>query len=226
LALPALAPAAPLPRLPAAPQPVAPLPAPPPPAPRSLGFDLGIGYDLTGLADGAPVSHGPFVELGLALARVPLRPALRAALQYRAPLEAQGDPIGARLDQGVFRLLASVDVPLVPRFALALMLGGGLDVVRTTPQIAAGATGRLEPPSTAVFGVVRGAAGLRARLFGATDLLFAAGCDVDVEPRTWVARVDGATQVVLEAWVVRPLVLLALVTDLSAAARNGGAASE
>ena len=188
----------------------------PAPRPRSLAFDLGVGYDVSGFADEAPASHGPLVALGLALRAVPLRPGLWLTLQYRLPVEAEAVPIGAQLDQGVFRLLASIDVPLLSGFALTVLLGGGLDVARTTPRLAAGETGRLEAASTAVFGVMRAVVGLRVRLFGATALEFAVGCDVDGQQRTYVARLDGAKHAILEPWIVRPLAMLTLLTDLLA----------
>ena len=212
--------------VPAPPPAPPPVPVSPPAEPRTLALDLGVGYDVMVFSDAAWVSHGPVAALGLALRRVMLRPALWLTLQYRAPLEADGDPIGVRLDQGVFRLLTSFDVPLVRRFALTVLLGGGIDVVRSTPQLAPHATGRLEAPSTAVYGVVRGMVGFRARLFGATDLLFAIGCDVDGEQRTWFARRDDIEQVVLEPWIARPFVLLTVVTDLPAGPGAGDADDE
>jgi hypothetical protein len=74
--------------------------------------------------------------------------------------------------------------------------------------------------------VFRGAVGLRVRLFGATDLLFAVGCDVDVQQRTYFVRQNDEELVVLEPWIVRPLALLTLVTDLLATAGPAGAVDE
>jgi hypothetical protein len=107
-----------------------------------------------------------------------------------------------------------VDVPLTGTLALALWLGGGIDVVRATPTLASGASAVLAEPSTSVLGLLRAAVGLRWRLFGATELLLTLGCDVDVRERTYYARRDGAEQRVLEPWLARPFLELALATEL------------
>jgi len=211
LGLPVPAPVPPAPPDEASPVPPAPEP---PPGSRSVSFRLGVGYELSGFAAAAPVSHGPFAVLSLGLLQAPLRPALWLTAQARAPLEVEGSPIGVRLDQGLFRLLLSVELPLADELGLLVAFGGGLDVVRATPTLASGSSAALAERSMAVVGVLRAAVGLRWRLFGATDLLVFLGCDVEVEERSYYARRDGVEQRVLEPWPARPLLELALSTDL------------
>lgn len=191
------------------------VPAPEPSsAARSVSFRLGVGYELGGFADAAPVSHGPFAVLSFGLLQAPLRPALWLTAQGRAPLEAEGAPIGVRLDQGLFRLLLSVELPLTDDLGLLAAFGGGLDVARATPTLASGSSGVLAEPSTVVLGILRAVVGLRWRLFGATDLLVFLGCDVELGERSYAARRDGLEQRVLAPWPARPLLELALVADL------------
>jgi len=197
------------------PEPPGPPPVEPPaPGPPSLALDLGLGYELTGFADEAAVSHGPLLTLELALRRAWLRPAIWLTMQYRVPLEVPADPFGARLDHAVFRLLVSIDAPLVPGLGFTVLLGGGLDVVWTEPRIAEGAAGRLEAPSTAFFGELRAGIGLRATLGGSFALLAVVGCDVDGQHRSYVVLNDTEKRIVLEPWPVRPLALLTLSFDV------------
>jgi hypothetical protein len=204
----------PEPDVPPVPQPPVPEPEPLVPVLRPLELELGLGYGLTGFADQAAVSHGPLATLALAFPQSWLRPALWLTLEYRVPLEIAAAPFGARLDQGLFRLLMSIDVPLVTRLKLTVLLGGGLDVVWTTPKLAEGAAGRLEAPSTAYFGILRAGLGLRVALGGSFALLALVGCDVDGQHRTWVALVDGVKRIILEPWPVRPLALLTFSFNL------------
>jgi hypothetical protein len=211
LGLPASAPALP----PAGPSATASVPAAPS-EPPSLSLHLGVGYELTGFAEAAWVSHGPLAELSLGLLFVPLRPSLSLSAQERAPLEADGAPIGVRLDQGVFRLVLSVNMPLAAGLTLAVGFGGGMDVVRATPTLASGSSATLAEPSTAVLGILRAVVGLRWRVFGATELAVLLGCDVDVEARSYWARRNGDEQRVLEPWIARPLLTVGMATDLLA----------
>jgi hypothetical protein len=191
-----------------------PTPLPLEPERPSLALELGLGWELTGFADQAAVSHGPTLAFGMAFPQSRLRPAMWLTMGYRLPLEIAASPFGARLDQGVFRLLMSIDVPLVPRLQLTVLLGGGIDVVWTTPRLAEGATGRAELPSVAYVGILRAGLGLRVNLGGSFALLATVGCDVDGQHRTYVALLDGTKRIVLEPWPVRPLALLTFSFDL------------
>ncbi|MBN1770552.1 MAG: hypothetical protein JXB32_04765 [Deltaproteobacteria bacterium] len=189
-------------------------PAPAVPHGNELEFDLSLGYELTGFADQTAISHGPFAALGVALRREWLRPALELTLQYRPTLAVEDDPFGVRLDQALFRLVASVAIPVASLLRLVIQLGGGLDVVWTEPTAAEGETARPAEPSTAYFGVVRAAAGLRVRLGGSFALLALVGCDIDGRHRSYVSYDAGARRMVLEPWTVRPLALLTFAFDM------------
>ncbi|MBN1773740.1 MAG: hypothetical protein JXB32_20935, partial [Deltaproteobacteria bacterium] len=126
----------------------------------------------------------------------------------------EDDPFGVRLDQALFRLVASVAIPVASRLRLVIQLGGGLDGGWTEPTAAEGETDRPAEPSTACFGVVRAAAGLRVRVGRSFALLAPVGCDIDGRHRTYVSYDAGARRMVLEPWAVRPLALLTFAFDM------------
>jgi hypothetical protein len=184
-----------------------PAPARAPAAARSA-WQAALLYEMEGLSSQAPITQGP--ELSF-FVRGPGRSApfgVWLAGQYRLPIDVEASPVGARLEGGAVRALVTVDLPLHVGMTLRFGLGGGMDLVRLTPQASPGATAVLSGGRTLAFGLARAAAGIEFSVTSWLSLWSRVAADFDPSNTSYVFAGRDAEQLVLRPWPVRPAVAL------------------
>ena len=171
-------------------------------------------YEVGALAPGTAVTHGP--ELSLFVALGPRARDRRwgawSTAQLRLPLRAADDSgVGVDIEAGALRALFALERAWSERASGRAGLGGGVDIVRATPEAATPDVAVLDPAFTRSFAVGRAAVALDLRLARRTWLVAALAADVDVTGQRYTfARGGGGDEIVLRPWAVRPAAALGL----------------
>jgi hypothetical protein len=194
---------------------VPPAPRPPvvvasPPAPEPARWEAAVLYEAAALAPEAPLTHGPMLSLLAATRSAGPRLGLWATAQLRAPARASDDTVGVSVHTGALRALVAYERPLSERAAARVGVGGGVDIVRATPEADRPDRAVLEGARTLVFPMGRAALGVDVRLFRHLALLATLSADVDVTGQRYVFRRASGEAAVLTPWVVRPAAALGL----------------
>lgn len=201
-----------------APQPPAPLapPAPqpehedPPPRATQRTFELSgaLLYEVAALGDEPGIAHGPALALAVR-SPWPLSLGALGSVQYRFPLEVEGEPVGLRTQTFALRALATIQHDASSRLALRFGLGGGADIVRIEPQLAASAAARTTSKRTLTLAVARALAGVDWRMSEWLSLWIAVAADLDLDKSQYVLIDDDGNELtVSEPWRVRPSLLI------------------
>jgi hypothetical protein len=165
-------------------------------------------YEVAALGHEPGVVHGPVLALAV---RSPLPLALGGLVsaQYRLPLEVEPDPVGMSTQTVALRALATIEGALHHRLALRLGLGGGADIARITPELAANADVRATEARTLTLAVARALAGIDWRVTRMLSLWVALAADIDLDRSQYVLLdEDGRESTVAEPWRVRPALLI------------------
>jgi hypothetical protein len=171
---------------------------------------FGALYEIAMLADRAPITHGPALA---AWVRIPvgafsIGPWVTA--QYRFPIEVAPSPVGGRFASMAFRALAVLERVSSSTLTWRFGLGGGLDVVRVTPQ---SSDARFLPDEnrTLGYGVARAAFAVDARIASSIALTAMVAADLDPSAATYVVAARDGEHVVMRPWPVRPALMVGLV---------------
>jgi hypothetical protein len=202
----------------AEPAPPRPEPAPPAPQPerepqppagaRAFQLSAALLYELALLGDEPGVAHGPVLALAVR-SPWPLALGVLGSVQYRFPLEVDSAPVGMRSRALALRALATIEHAASARLALRFGLGGGADIARIEPVLAAGASARTTERRTLALAVARGLAGVDFRMSPWLSLWIAVAADLDLDESQYVLiDGDGAERIVSEPWRVRPSLLI------------------
>ena len=162
----------------------------------------------------APIVHGPGVALALGGGGRSLRVGARLSARYVFPLDIDARLAGARLEQGLLRLLAIVEVRLGARVWLALGAGGGADLVHVAPRVDTSAGAVANPAATIVDPMASALAALELAASSTIRFDLLASLDVDPVGRRYVVERNGATEVAFEPWRLRPGLALAMTFEL------------
>jgi hypothetical protein len=190
--------------------------APPPPvvvraaAPeRPAGgprWQVAVLYEAALLAAEAPVTHGPTVAAFAGGRAGAPRFGVWATAQLRIPVRADDVSVGVAMQSGALRTLFAHERPMSARAVLRMGVGGGVDVVRVTPETTVPERAVLEGPRTLALAVARAAASIDVRIGARAALVAALAVDVDVSGQRYVFARGAGEQLVLQPYVVRPSV--------------------
>lgn len=188
------------------------------PSPR---LDLGLAYQGALLDSSKTLQHGGALILGASFATAASGPSfvLRASVGYQAKARLENEKIGLDLSAETARLAAGLEGDATRHLALGALLGGGLDVVSVEPVARSAATrahamARNVEPFLSLMGTAR------LRLTSGFALLLALGTELDLSrPAYGIEGASGLTPV-FTPWVVRPTVVLGLVTDFGGRPRE------
>jgi hypothetical protein len=203
------------------PPPPATAPEPPPAAPppgRGLAFGLGayafVSERSVADRDFALAGGGGAIELGVG--RGTGRPSLWISIDSNATFEEHSSRL--TIETGITSLRAVPTVVLLDHqpFVLEAGIGGGIDVLRSTPRDMHTLGGPPAPTETAASGVLTGQVTLRATVSSGAGLVLAAGVDYDPSPYRYVepAR-PGTPNTILQLWSIRPSAILGLCVPLA-----------
>lgn len=188
----------------------------------------GIAIDVATYAGAGLVGNGNVVaRVGggvTAGLRTGLRPGLTAAGLYGFPFDSgEGEDIVVRSHLVSARLLAGIEPLHGSRFALALGLGGGLDVLTVAPSSDTLPANVLADDSTRVNPVVTGAITGRLRVASDVVLTLSFLGDVDPATRRYVFLDRGNRETVFQTWSFRPTILAGLAFTAAGPQPFGGA---
>jgi hypothetical protein len=178
--------------------------APPPGDAAAARLQIALLYEAAMLAPEAPLTHGPVVSVFVRARVRGLRWGLWSTAQLRVPVHAADQTVGVAMQTGALRALLAVERPLSRRTTVRGGVGGGVDLVRATPEATVADRVVLEGPRTLSFAVGRAALGIDLRLSARTALVGTLAADVDLTGQRYVFARGGGEQLVLRPWVVRP----------------------
>jgi hypothetical protein len=184
-----------------------PVPPSPPPAARerALGVDVGAFYE--GAIYAGELWHGPGVLAG-AEERGAMSYGGRFSLQYRTPVEVEGERLGARLQALSLRALGR-GAWTSGVFSASAAAGLGLDLTRVEPlAVSSGATADNASWDAVPVARVLAGAGVAA---GALWIWPVVGLDVDLKEVRHVGERAGQKYTVFDVSRARPFVGLELV---------------
>lgn len=174
-----------------------------------------VAYRPGGLAREGGATHGLVLGIGLTERTGFARWGAWLSGGYRVPFAAEGaEGVGVRLDVGVLRASAAVELAFSDTLALQLALGGGIDVVRAEPRAEAGLGVELESAATFVEGVLEALVAVRIVLSPTMSLWLGVGVEVDPAAAPYVVRRSGVSSVVLDPWFARPFGSVGLSFDV------------
>jgi hypothetical protein len=180
-----------------------------------------VAYEAQFWQEARPPLHSAAFFVGAGGRTGAFRPGVWISGEYRFPTTVENTLVNARLEQGAFRAVASLEWAASARFRIGAGVGGGLDLVRITPAVNEGA-----PVMAASAASARSAAipMLRALLlghfaFGSRSEAFAGfAADYDLLGTRYILRdlrdASGADVPVFEPWRLRPTALVGVATDV------------
>jgi hypothetical protein len=165
-------------------------------------------YEVAALGHEPGVAHGPALALAVG-SPLPLALGGLVSAQYRFPLEVEPDPVGMSTQTVALRALATIESFVHRRLAFRLGLGGGADIARLTPELAASADVRATEARTLTLAVARALAGIDWRVTRMLSLWVALAADIDLDRSQYVLLgEDGQETTVAEPWRVRPALMI------------------
>jgi hypothetical protein len=196
--------------------------APLPARVTGVRLDLGVGYEALAWSPTRPILHGPAFFVGMGARGGKLRPAFLLEGTLRFPTTIDGAPyypVSTRLDQGALRALAVIDWAVHPSWSLAVGLGGGVDLVRVSPEATEGA--QAEQDSMVVHPMVRGVAMVRYAFTSRSAIFAGVAADFDwLETRYLIRYVADrapeteSRELIFHPWRLRPLAFLGITSDV------------
>jgi hypothetical protein len=205
---------------PASPPPPRPVPSSPAELPGTSALALAAGYEAQAWASGQELSHGPRVLVELRAGSGDARPGLSLSGQLRFPKTIEGSPIGLRLREEAVRLCITLDVALAHGWAFRWLLGGGADIVHTTPVAFGPQAASTDAPGTAADPVARALAAVVHEFADGKRLAVGAAAEFDLLDTQYYVERGAARDVVLHPWRMRPSVVIELSLDVLSA-RHG-----
>jgi hypothetical protein len=200
----------------------APKPEPPPPPPRErrpVGpwLELGVAYEAQFWQAARPPLHSAAFFVGAGGRAGVLRPGVWISGEYRFPTTVENPLVNARLEQGAFRAVASLEWAASARFRIGAGVGGGLDLVRITPDVNEGARVDAAAARSAAIPMLR-ALLIGHFAFGSRSEAFAGfAADYDLLGTRYILRdASNADVPVFEPWKLRPTALVGVATDVLA----------
>jgi hypothetical protein len=195
-------------------------PTVPPPserAPTGVALDLAIAYEAQGWSASTPLLHSAALFLGVEARSGSLRPGAWISGEYRFPTTIEGPLVSARLDQGAFRAVATLDWAAAKRWLLGLGIGGGIDLVRVSPSANAGANVDPAPAYFATLPMLRAMGVGRYAFTPRTELFAGIAVDYDLLGTRYLLHQDSrADTPVFQPWRVRPMALIGVASDVLA----------
>jgi hypothetical protein len=197
-----------------------PLPPPPPPRehrPAGPWLELGLAYEAQFWQSARPPLHSAALFIGIGGRNGPFRPGLWFSGEYRFPTTVDNALVSARLEQGALRAAASLEWGPSARWRFGAAVGGGLDVVRITPDVNDPARVDPMPARSAAVPMIR-ALLLGHFAFTSRSEVFAGfAADYDLLGTRYVLRdASNADVPVFEPWKLRPTALVGVATDVLA----------
>ena len=150
-----------------------------------------------------------------------MRPAflLEGTLRFPTTIDGAPYPVSTRLDQGALRALAMVDWAVHPSWNLLAGIGGGVDLVRISPEAIEGAQAAQD--ALVVHPMLRGLAMVRYAFTSRSAIFAGIGADFDwLETRYLIRYVDDrapeaeSRELIFHPWRLRPLAFLGVSSDV------------
>jgi hypothetical protein len=184
-------------------------------APTGPALDLAIAYEAQGWSSSESLLHSAALFVGVQARSGTFRPGAWVSGEYRFPTTIEGELVSARLDQGAFRAVATVDWAAARRWLLGVGVGGGVDLVHVSPTANAGARVAQADPYFAVVPMLRSMAIGRYALTIRSDLFAGIAVDYDLLGTRYLlhARPD---MPVFQPWRMRPMALIGVTSDVLA----------
>lgn len=189
-----------------------------PPARRYIA-NLALGYEALAFS-GDTQAHGPWGALRGALVDGPWAVGLSLSAQWRAPILAEGTPIGVRLDTTSARLLLDFERVLGSGIVLHAGVGPGFDFLSIEPRGVSRSAAAGQPAITVenrrsrITPMIRWSVGAEVQLTPSIRLGMAAVLDHDPVNRSYFVRDGAGARDVLAPLPLRPGLSLALIGDL------------
>jgi hypothetical protein len=181
-----------------------------------------VGAFLTGRAFGAPALavFGGGLWAGVRLtSHGPWAPRLALHASWTGPFDVDGTYLQLSVQAISLRLLGGVRLTLGPTLSVEGSVGAGVDAFALEGRSSALPPQAFEHSRLEASPVVGAVLGVRLVLSGPTALLLGLSVDVDLLPRRYVTVVGGDTEVLFEAWRVRPGLVAGFTFELG----GGGA---
>ena len=173
-------------------------------------WQISAHYEVELLSEEVLVTHGPLVALSLRGPMLGQELGIVVSAQYRQPLHATTNELGARLEGAALRALGTIDLGLSTDVGLRLGLGGGADLVEVRPEAQGEDSLELAEPKLVAVGVGRAVVGLEFRLSRSAALWTQFVCDIDPTATRYVFARSSGEHVVLYPFPVRPSLSLGL----------------
>jgi hypothetical protein len=185
-----------------------------PPVPRATTLALGLGYEAEAWAGGQTPMHGPLASVELVFGGGDARPGLALSGQWRFPHTVESAPLGLRLDEQALRVAGTLDVKLGGRWVFRWALGGGLDVVHSTPLAFGADRASVEPATIALDPVLRAGAAVTHEFADGKRLALGAAAELDLVDTRYYVDLGSNSEVVLRPWRMRPCLVLEIAADV------------
>jgi hypothetical protein len=214
-AVPADAPATPIPPAPEAPRPPSLHDAEKKPG-GSSALDLAaFGTEEALSARSGPVT-GAGVGLGVSAGRAPWRPGLWASASFDSRFDAQGGQVVFDVAATSFRLVPTLEVVELEAAQLDVGVGAGLDLLRVSPLVVRSSNAVLDTPVRWADPVVTGQIVMRLRIAPQVSATFGLDLDYDLSPHVTdvPGNRPGTWRGSFELWQLRPTVSFGLCVRL------------
>jgi hypothetical protein len=201
-------------------KPVKPEPAAPPVSerpPTGPALDLAIAYEAQGWSASRSLLHSAALFLGIEGRTGTIRPGAWISGEYRFPTVIEGELVSARLDQGAFRALATLDWAAATRWLFGVGLGGGIDLVHVSPSANAGANVGPADPYFSTTPMLRALAIGRYAFTSRSELFAGIALDYDLLGTRYLLHGNARPDLpVFQPWRVRPMALVGVTSDVLA----------
>lgn len=196
------------------------LPAEPPAGPPPVArVDLGAFLLVRSVGTEAVTVFGGGLWAGVRLqSRGAWAPRLALHASWSGPFDVDGTYLQASIQTVSFRLLGGVRLTLGPTLSVEGSLGAGVDAFIVDGRSNSLPSAAFDHSRLEASPMVGALVGVRLVLSGPTALLLGVSVDVDLLPRRYVTVVGGDTDVLFEAWRVRPGLVAGFTFELGGGA--------
>ncbi len=175
---------------------------------------LGVFYAASTLSAGGPLINGPGASIAMRAARGDFQPGGWFSAQFRLPAVAGEDRVEVEYVGTSLRLMAGTDYRFDAPFSLRAGVGAGADIDRVTPSFTRIVSGQLAPARVQLAAMMRVMAMGRLHASRRMAIELSLGLDVGLTSRRLVADVAGREVVIIDPWVLRPVLALGISGEL------------
>jgi len=181
-----------------------------------VSLDLGVAYEMQVWKEDRAPLHSAAIMVGIGARTGVWRPGAWLSGEYRFPTTVDNDLVTARLDQGAFRAIASLDWAASRRWFFGGGVGGGFDLVRIAPD--AHQESQVEPtdPRFVAVPMVRFLFTARFAFSSRSQVFAGVAGDYDLLGTRYILRAPTGDELVFEPWRLRPTALVGVTSDVLA----------